>query len=124
MHLGHQNAIIKLSLGGTLLEATVEEKGLRIIVDPHMTFHKQTAAAISKASQMLAVVGRSFANINEFTLPLLFKTMARPLEYCSTVWGLLERWTNKDWNGATTCNPYGQIHQTSLIFHTLKDSDC
>ena len=71
-----------------MLEATVEEKDLGIIVDPHMNFHKQNAAAVSKASQMLAVMKRSFATINEFTLPLLYKTMVRPLlEYCNTVWG-------------------------------------
>ena len=37
MHLGHQNTIIKNNLGGTLLEATVEEKDLGNIVGspPH-----------------------------------------------------------------------------------------
>ena len=93
MHLGHQNTIIKYSLGGTLLEATVEERDLGIIVDPNMTFHMQTAAAISKASKMLAVVRRSFANINEFTCPLLFKTMVRPLlEYCLNIGLHCEYW--------------------------------
>ena len=88
MHIGHQNPSTNYSLGGTLMEVTTEEKDLGIIVDTHMNFHKQTAVAISKASQMLAVIKCSFANINEFTLPLLFKTMVRPLlEYCNTVWG-------------------------------------
>ena len=37
---------------------------------------------------MLAVIRRSFANIDQFTLPLLFKTMVRPfLEYGNTIWG-------------------------------------
>ena len=49
MHLGHQNTLSKYSLGGTLLEATVEEKDLGIIIDPHMNFRKQTAAAVSKS---------------------------------------------------------------------------
>ena len=37
---------------------------------------------------MLAVMRRSFANIDEHTLPLLFKAMVRPfLEYGNTIWG-------------------------------------
>ena len=37
---------------------------------------------------MLAVVRRSFANIDEFTLPLLYKAIVRPyLEYGNIVWG-------------------------------------
>ena len=71
------------------MEATDEMKDLGIIVDAHMNFHRQMAFAISKESQMLAVIKHSFANISEFTLPLLFKTMARLLlEYRNTVWGL------------------------------------
>ena len=57
-----------------MLEATVEEKDLGIIVDPHMNFHKQTAAAVSKASQMFAVVKRSFATIISMSSPFHFST--------------------------------------------------
>ena len=43
------------------------EKDLGIIVDQELKFHQQTAAAVAKASQVLAVVKRSFAYIDNFT---------------------------------------------------------
>ena len=88
MHMGHHNPELTYTLHGTPIEKTSEEKDLGIIIDNHLNFHRQTAAAVSKASQMLAVVRRSFANIDESTLPLLFRTMVRPLlEYGNTIWG-------------------------------------
>ena len=65
-----------------------EEKDLGVLIDKRLKFHSQTAAAISRASQILAVVRRAFANIDEVTLPLLYKSMVRPLlEYGNTIWG-------------------------------------
>ena len=88
MHIGRQNPGLRYHLGDTALEETVEEKDLGIVVDDHLKFHQQTAAAAAKASQMLAVVKRSFANLDETTLPLLYKSMVRPfLEYGNAIWG-------------------------------------
>lgn len=88
MHIGSRNPGLSYSLGGTAIEAASEEKDLGIIVDYQLKFHRQTAVAVSKASQMLAVVRRAFANIDGTTLPLLYKTMVRPfLEYGNTIWG-------------------------------------
>ena len=42
---------------------------------------------VSKAFQILAVVNKSFVNLDEFTLPLLYKTLIRPhLEYGNVIW--------------------------------------
>ena len=88
MHLGYHNPEVPYNLNGTVVEVADEEKDLGIIFDNQLNFHSQTAAAVSKASQMLAVVRRSFANIDEFTLPLLYKSIVRPfLEYGNTIWG-------------------------------------
>ena len=65
-----------------------EEKDLGIVMDDELKFYQQTAAAIAKASQMLAVVRRSFVNLDEVTLPLLFKSVVRPfLDYGNAIWG-------------------------------------
>ena len=71
MHIGKQNPGLAYKLDGEPMQEVREEKDLNILIDNKLKFHKQTAAAISKASQMLAVIRHSFANINEFTLPLL-----------------------------------------------------
>ena len=76
----------------------MREKDLGILCDNELKFHEQTAAAISKASQMLAVVWRSFANLDESTLPLLYLPVVRPLlEYGNAIWG-----------------PFGKIDQECL----------
>ena len=88
MHLGRRNAEHPYLLDGASIQEVREERDLGVVVDDELKFHQQTAAAIAKASQMLAVVRRSFANLDEVTLPLLFKTVVRPfLEYGNTIWG-------------------------------------
>ena len=88
MHIGRQNPGHTYVLDGKPMQVVREEKDLGIVIDGHLRLHKQTVAAISEASQMLAVVRRSFGNLNEGTLPLLYRTVARPfLEYVNTIWG-------------------------------------
>ena len=88
MHLGAANTHAPYFLNGTQLAEVSQEKDLGVVVDQDLKFHHQTAAAIAKGSQMLAVVKRSFAHISVFTLPLIYKTLVRPhLEYCNVVWG-------------------------------------
>ena len=56
----------------TPLQAVTEEKDLGVFVDAELKFRKQAA---SKASQIMAVIKRSFSLLDKFTLPLLFKTL-------------------------------------------------
>ena len=45
---------------------------------------------------MLTVARRSFANVDEITLPLLFKSMVGPfLEYGNTIWGPFSKMDRK-----------------------------
>ena len=47
---------------------------------------------MSKANQILAVIRRSFCNIDAVTLPILFKSLVRPhLEYGNVIWGPFSR---------------------------------
>ena len=57
---------------------TLVERDLGIKVDHQLKFRGQASAAIAKASQVLAVIRRSFSLIDETTLPPLFRTMVRP----------------------------------------------
>ena len=97
MHLGPVNFHSPYFLNGMELAEVSQERDLGIVVDRDLKFHQQTAAVISKGSQMLAVVKRTFAHSTS-TLPLIYKALVRPhLEYCNVVWG-----------------PFGKIDQQRL----------
>ena len=73
---------------GIELKQVTEEKDMGVIMDQELKIHHQTAAAVSKANCMLAIIKNSFAVLNIFTLPLLFKALVRPLlEYGNIIWG-------------------------------------
>ena len=96
MHIGSRNPGHAYNMRGAPMEVADEEKDLGIVIDKQLNFHDQASAASSKASQILAVVRRSFANIDRVTLPLLFKSMVRPyLEYGNTIWGPFSRGDQK-----------------------------
>ena len=59
-----------------------------MIMNHELKFHRQTAAALKKANHRLAIIKTSFAVLNIFILPLLFKALVRPLlEYGNVIWG-------------------------------------
>ena len=88
LHIGSQNPETDYSLGGVLLGKTSSEKDLGIFIDSDLKFRRQAASATAKASQILALIRRSFQAIDCETLPLLYKTLVRPhLEYGCSIWG-------------------------------------
>ena len=92
LHLGGRNNSHVYHMGDVQLVSTPVERDLGVHVDSQLKFREQAAAAISKASRILAVIRRSFNAIDEITLPLLFRTMVRPhLEYANSVWGPFNR---------------------------------
>ena len=68
---------------------TVElEKDLGVFVDDHLKFHDHTAAVVAKANRILAIISKSFANLDLLMFPILYKVLVRPiLEYGNVVWG-------------------------------------
>ena len=68
---------------------TVElEKDLGVFVDNHLKFHDHTAAVVSKANRILAIINKSFTNLGLSMFPILYKVLVRPiLEYGNAVWG-------------------------------------
>ena len=68
------------------------ERDLGILIDCDLKFRQQASAAVSKATRVLAVIRRSFALIDEQTLPVLYKSLVRPhLEYGNLIWGPFNR---------------------------------
>ena len=92
MHIGAANRAAPLHMGCQQLQSTQVERDLGVKIDCVLKFRQQAAAAIAKANQVLAVIRRSFALLDETTLPLLFKSLVRPhLEYGNLVWGPFNR---------------------------------
>ena len=92
LRIGRINNGLSYYIGDSQLQQTDVERDLGVQVDCELKFREHTAAAVSKASQILAVIRRSFECIDSVTLPLLFKSLVRPhLEYCNTVWGPFNR---------------------------------
>ena len=61
----------------------------------------QVSSAVKKANHMqhgmLAIIKNSFAVLNIFTLPLLFKAIVRPLlEYGNVIWAHSIHWFHTD----------------------------
>ena len=92
LHLGRANPGLEYTMSGAMLDSTPLEKDLGVLVDADLKFREQASSAVAKATQILAVIRRSFALIDEVTLPLLFTTLVRPhLEYGNLVWGPFNR---------------------------------
>lgn len=94
LHLGNRNASHVYALKDDPVRASAEERDLGIVVDSNLKFKQQARTAVAKANRILAVIRRSFVNINLHTLPGLYKTLVRPiLEYANSVWG---PWNRED----------------------------
>ena len=88
LHIGRRNRHHVYTLKGAALDETEAEKDLGVYMDPDLKFRRQAAAAVNKASQVMAAIRRSFQLLDKSTLPVLYKTLVRPhLEYRNIVWG-------------------------------------
>ena len=88
MHLGYRNQMQDYKLNGIPLQSVSNEKDLGIVIDSELNFHLQTAQIVAKSFKMLGIIKRSFEKLDEETVPLLFKSVIRPiLEYGNCVWG-------------------------------------
>ena len=70
------------------LPTVCQEKDLGVLVDNELKFHQHTASVVAKANRLLAIINKSFINLDTVMLPLLYKSLVRPvLEYANAVWG-------------------------------------
>ena len=82
LHIGRLNNHHGYTMKETALEVTDAERDLGDYIDSDLKFRKQATTAVSKASQVMAVIRRSFQLLDKMTLLMLFKTLVRPhLEY-------------------------------------------
>ena len=59
-----------------------------VIVVDQLKFHEHTAVAAKKENQILGLIKKSYSSRDPYTIPTLYKTMARPhLEYDNAMWG-------------------------------------
>ena len=91
LHFGHTNQGFQYNMDGAPLGSTSLEKDLCVSIDPELKFREHASSAVGKATQVLAVIRRSFALLDEATLPMLYKTLVRPhLEYGNLIWGAFQ----------------------------------
>ena len=61
---------------------------MAVLIDKQLKFREQAAAAASRANRVLGLIRHTFCHLDRKTLPLLYKTVVRPLlEYGNQVWG-------------------------------------
>ena len=77
---------VNKKLCDTCLEAVREEKVLGVMVDEKLKFDTHTVTQANKANRVLGLVRRTFDNLDEEMLVLLYKSLVRlHLEYCHAV---------------------------------------
>ena len=88
LHTGRTKRRPIYEMEGQQLGQLEGQKDLGVIVDDAIKFHKQTAAAVKKANTILGLVRKSFAVLDNNTVPALYKSLIRPhLEYGNVIWG-------------------------------------
>ena len=99
LHIGTRNRHSSYTMRNSELAHSLVERDLGVLVDSELKFRQQAAAAVAKASQVLAVIRRSFEKLDKSTLPLLYKALIRPhLEYANAIWGRSIEPISAKWN--------------------------
>ena len=86
LHIGRQNRHHVYTLQGDVLEDAEVEKDLGIYMNQDLKFGMQAATAVSKASQVMAAIHRSFQLLDKSTMSVLYMMLVRPhLKYGNIV---------------------------------------
>ena len=97
LHLGQSNPHLQYMIRDTELRTVQVERDLGVHIDCDLKFRRHAAALVAKATQVLAVICRSFVRIDQQTLPALYKSLVRPnLEFGNLVWGPFRR-ADENW---------------------------
>ena len=88
LHSGPTNSHNNYTIAGIDLVESDQERDLGIIVDNKLKFHIHTAHIVNKGFSILGIIKKSFENLDEHTVPILYKTLVHPiLEYENIIWG-------------------------------------
>ena len=89
LHIGPTNTHKNYTIAGIDLVESVQERDLGIMVDNKLKLHIQTAHIVNKGFSILGIIKKGFENFDEYTVPILYKTLVRTLlEYGNIIWGL------------------------------------
>ena len=82
LHTGHGIEDAQYTMGGTVLNTTLKEKDLGLIISADMKVSEQCGIAAAKGNQILGLSRRNIVYKEKLIIPL-YKTIVRPhLEYC------------------------------------------
>ena len=99
-------------------------RDLGISIDSDMKFHSHVSSAVSKANQILQLISKSFVNLSPDMLPILYKSLVRPLlEYGNLIWGpfyiqdqrLIENIQRRATRLVTTVRHYPYMDRLTLL---------
>lgn len=99
IHFGRTNELYSYTMGGyapagSVLERSVEEKDLGVLIHESLKPATQCAKVVKKANQVLGQMARAFTYRDKFTWIRLYKQYVRPhLEYAVQAWC---PWTDGD----------------------------
>ena len=87
IHYGHGNQCICYNIYETILNSTVKEKDLGVIMSSDLKPSAQCVAAANKRMSAMRQATRTFKHINIDSFKILYKTYIRPnLEFCISAW--------------------------------------
>jgi hypothetical protein len=96
MHMGHQNPAFNYTMKGQVLEETMEEKDIGVMVTSNLKPSAQCARAAKTAQTVLGQISRTFHYRDRHVFLRLYQQYVRPhLEFSTPAWA---PWTEADRN--------------------------
>ena len=83
-----ETTTLELSIDNTILEESVGEKLLGVVIDPNLSWDLHIDYLIKKLNSRICLLKRAKAYLTIDCRTMLFNALIKPiLEYCCTVWG-------------------------------------
>ena len=83
-----QSRSTSYTLDGVVIDFADSMKDLGVIIDSDLKFHSHINSAVSKGIRILSLISKSFVNLSSDMLPILYKSLVRPLlENGNLIWG-------------------------------------